>query len=71
MTYHDVDIHGHISLHLETNTFAVIWNFLTGLILGLGPANERRRYFVTCLIGWGQTWNQPWFNATLNLRMDK
>ena len=24
----------------------------TGLILGLRPANERRRYFVTSLIGW-------------------
>ena len=29
---------------------------LTGLILGLRPANERRRYFVTpFLIGWAQT----------------
>ena len=29
---------------------------LTGLILGLRPANERRRYFVTTsLIGWAQT----------------
>ena len=27
----------------------------TGLILGLRPANERRRYFVTTsLIGWAQ-----------------
>ena len=34
----------------------------TGLILGLRPANERRRYKVTTsLIGWAQTWNQPWF----------
>ena len=32
----------------------------TGMILGLCPANERRRYFVTIsLIGWAQTWNQP------------
>ena len=31
------------------------------LILGLRPANERRRYFVTTsLIGWAQAWNQPW-----------
>ena len=30
------------------------------LILGLRPANERRRYFVTTsLIGWAQTKNQP------------
>ena len=33
----------------------------TGLILGLRPANERRHYFVTTsLIGWAQTYNQPW-----------
>ena len=33
----------------------------TGLTLGLCPANERRRYFVTTsLIGWAQTWHQPW-----------
>ena len=32
----------------------------TGLIQGLRPANERRRYKVTpSLIGWMQTWNQP------------
>ena len=33
---------------------------ITGLILGLHPANERRRYKVTpSLIGWAQTKNQP------------
>ena len=32
----------------------------TGLILGLSPTNERRRYFVTTsLIGWVQTQDQP------------
>ena len=32
-----------------------------GLILGLCPTNERRRYKVTpSLIGWIQTYNQPW-----------
>ena len=32
----------------------------TGLILGLHPTNERRRYKVTpSLIGWAQTQNQP------------
>ena len=41
------------------------WNFAlprkAGLILGLRPANERRRYKVTpSLTGWTQTWNQPW-----------
>ena len=31
-----------------------------GLILGLRPANERRRYFVTTsLTGWAQALNQP------------
>ena len=30
------------------------------LALGLHPANERRRYFVTTsLIGWAQAYNQP------------
>ena len=34
---------------------------VTGLILGLPTANERRRYKVTpSLIGWAQTQNQPW-----------
>ena len=33
----------------------------SGLILGLRPANEKRRYKVTpSLIGWAQTYNQPW-----------
>ena len=27
---------------------------MTGLILALRPANERRRYFVTSLIGWAR-----------------
>ena len=31
------------------------YDFITRLILGLHPANERRRYFVTTsLIGWAQ-----------------
>ena len=33
---------------------------ITGLILGLRPANEKWRYVVTTfLVGWTQTWNQP------------
>ena len=37
------------------------WKQDTGLIPGLRPANERRCYKVTAsLIGWAQTWNQPW-----------
>ena len=33
-----------------------IHHVITELILGLRPANERRRYFVTTsLIGWAQT----------------
>ena len=32
---------------------------IAGLILGLRPANERRRYKVTpSLIGWAQSYNQ-------------
>ena len=31
-----------------------------GIILGLGSANERRRYIVTtALIGWAQAQNDP------------
>ena len=31
------------------------------LIIGLRPANERRRYFVTTsIISWAQAHNQPW-----------
>ena len=50
------------------NKSACIWiagcasglDTITGLILGLRPANERRRYFVTTsLSGWAQTWTQP------------
>ena len=38
-----------------------------GLILGLRPANEKRRYFVTTSrkvtpspLGWAQAYTQPW-----------
>ena len=34
---------------------------ITRMILGLHPANERRRYKVTLsLIGWAQTYNQAY-----------
>ena len=34
---------------------------ISGLILGLCPANERRRYKVTpSFIGWAQIYNQPY-----------
>ena len=37
-------------------TFGNFIHYTTGLILGLRPANERRRYKVTAsLIGWAQT----------------
>ena len=40
--------------------------FITpGLILGLRPANERRRYFVTTSrIGWAQDYNQPCYTVS-------
>ena len=44
---------------LQTNV-APTAMILSGPNLGLRPANERRRYFVTTsLIGWAQAWNQP------------
>ena len=56
--------HSHL---LVTSTVAAPIYHLSGLILGLHPANERRRYFVTTsLICWAQTWNQPWFIKFLN-----
>ena len=45
---------------------------ITGLILGLCQANERRRYFVTTsLIGWAQAWNQPFIISYLQLYMKR
>ena len=42
-----------------------------GLILGLHPANERRRYFgTTSLIGWVQALNQPW-DILMSLQLSK
>ena len=46
-----------VCVHVYLNgvhVFAYVYN--PGLILGLRPANERRRYKVTTsLIGWAQT----------------
>ena len=40
--------------------YTLLTGCATGLILGLHPANKRRRYFVTTsLIGWARTLNQP------------
>ena len=47
-----------VSLFVEENASC---NESAGRILGLHPANWRRRYFVaTSLIGWAQAQNQPW-----------
>ena len=44
----------HSSSLQDTNASASVL-YISGLILGLRPANERRRYFVTMsLIGWAQ-----------------
>ena len=52
------------AIMLSFNDFHVVSQMLTGLILGLHPANERWRYFVTMfLIGWAQMWNQPCVNV--------
>ena len=43
----------------------------SGLIVSLHPANERRHYFVTTyLIGWAQTYNQPW-NWIVSMKCQK
>ena len=40
----------------DASFYWYVWDSVSGLILGLGPANERHRYFVTTsLIGWAQT----------------
>ena len=51
---------------------------ISGLILGLRPTNERRRYIVaTSLIGWAQYYDKPrnlnfedilWSNPSLKLK---
>ena len=44
---------------LVCHNFLAMFLSVTGLILGLRPANERRRYKVTLsLTGWAQTLNQ-------------
>ena len=46
--------------HLKWNTQSIKF-LLAGIILGVGLANERRRYIVTSsLIGWAHTENDPW-----------
>ena len=35
--------------------------YISGIILWMRPANERRRYIVTSFIGWGHTQNYPWY----------
>ena len=44
--------------------FFLSGTWLSGLILGLHPAIERRRYKVTpSLIGWAQAYNQAWLSS--------
>ena len=50
-----------LELTTQISTSGSIQHKNTGLTLGLRPANERRRYFVTTsLIGWTQALNHPW-----------
>ena len=45
-----------MKLALEEYHQTLVMDEKSGLILGLLPANERQRYFVSMsLIGWGQT----------------
>ena len=49
----------HCPYHVDQNT---------GIILGMGSANERRRYNVTSsLIGWAHTHNDPWKHNTSHI----
>ena len=43
--------------HHDASLYTILFlDHISGLILGLRPANERRRYFVTTsLIDWAQT----------------
>ena len=52
---------GRLLVHVRTvRTKGNMTSHNTGLILGLHPSNERRRYKVTpSLMGWVQTLNQP------------
>ena len=44
-----------MAIEIMWNLVEVLSNHQSGLIVGLHPANERRRYFVTTsLIGWGK-----------------
>ena len=48
------DTYNNVPLLVQAMT-CVLSNHLSGLILGLRPANKRRRYIVTMsLIGWAQ-----------------
>ena len=48
---------------LLTDWIYCLTTTIPGLILGLRPTNEWRRYKVTpSPIGWAQTWNQPWLH---------
>ena len=48
-------------LELQQSCTKSWYTEMSGLILGLHPANDKHCYKVTpSLIGWAQTWNQPW-----------
>ena len=52
--------HYAVSCHVSYRIVLINCPSLAGLILGLRPASERRRYFVkTSLIGWAQAYSQP------------
>ena len=54
------DTHHKTKHNTSVSISHVMDDMFTGQILGLRPANERRRYKVTpSPIDWAQTWNQP------------
>ena len=49
-----------VGLGVYQKSSNILLSYISGLILGLSPANDRQRYFVTrSLIGCAQTYNQP------------
>ena len=53
--FFDISLNKLVNKQSSCQWFVMPLYTISGLILGLRPANERRRYKVTSLIGWAQT----------------
>ena len=59
------------STEVEIDQKMAFWHVIMRIILGMGSANERRRYIVTSfLIGWAHTQNDPCIMCSLDLTTD-